>query len=51
MILIRFSKWLKKPYEDVTEDDFNDYLDNYGDPEKFNSQASQGCHKGIHREN
>jgi integrase len=27
MILIRFSKWLGKPYEDVTEDDFNDYLD------------------------
>ena len=27
MILIRFSEWLGKPYEDVTEDDFNDYLD------------------------
>ncbi len=27
MILIRFSKWLKKPYEDVTEDEFNDFLD------------------------
>jgi len=27
MILIRFSKWLEKPYEAVTEDDFNDYLD------------------------
>ena len=26
MILIRFSKWLEKPYKNVTEDDFNDYL-------------------------
>ena len=26
MILIRFSQWLEKPYENVTEDDFNDYL-------------------------
>jgi integrase len=27
IILMRFSKWLEKPYENVTEDDFNDYLD------------------------
>jgi integrase len=27
MILIRFSKWLGKPYENVTDDDFSDYLD------------------------
>jgi len=27
IILIRFSKWLEKLYENVTEDDFNDYLD------------------------
>ncbi len=30
MILIRLSKWLEKPYENVTEDDFNDYLDTMG---------------------
>lgn len=27
MILIRFSKWLKTPYKDISEDDLNDYWD------------------------
>jgi integrase len=42
IILMRFSKWLEKPYENVTEDDFNDYLDTL---ENLKNSSLAGCIK------